>query len=154
MNTSLWWWNWIKLHVCHSSNLVCHEDHNSWGSISIAGKIMFPIERFSAFFPMCKRQVTWCQHRLILDCLEEKSKISKETIRGYRVSLRKSCISCFEGSSVFNCLGVQHCSLQFWTKLNLNSCWAVYVMHRRLLFHMQLQLYGFLCWAWPSEEQT
>lgn len=153
-NSSLCLGNRIEPCACHSSNVVCHEDHSSWESASAAAKNIFLIERFCVYIPMCKQQVTWPYCRFILACLEEKSKITKETLRGYRVSSRKLCISCLEGSSIFNCHGVQHCTLQFQTKLNLNSCWVVYVMHCGLFFHMRLQLYGFLCWAWPSEEQA
>lgn len=40
-NSSLCLGNWIKPRVCHSSNLVCHEDHSSWESISGASKPYF-----------------------------------------------------------------------------------------------------------------
>lgn len=133
------------------SDLVCHEDQNSWGSVRAVAKNIFLIERF---YVQTARHMVSMQSRFSL--LEgKKRKINKGTVRGYGVSLRNLCISCFEGSSIFSYCGVQHCFLQFQTRLKLSSCWAECVMHWGLFFHMQLQqLNGFVCWAWPSEEQA
>lgn len=73
-----------------------------------------------------------------------RSEIKKplKPIWGCKISLKKFLM--FWRISIFSCTGVQHGSLQFLLKLNLNACWAVHVRHQGLFFHM------FSCPFWVS----
>lgn len=106
-------------------------------------KSIFPIKK-SVWFSQVQTasQGLSVQIYFILEGEEARLKKPLKPIWGCKISLKKFLM--FWRISIFSCTGVQHGSLQFLLKLNLNACWAVHVRHQGLFFHM------FSCPFWVS----